>query len=120
MAPENLADDAAVEEAIAAFDAGNHAWGRYRHFVLPGAAAAAALNLPSDAVRSALQEAAICVADARTGEIGPFVAALSAAYAGLTRYRALLPAEVPPGEVNEALGDIEEALALLAGRLPPA
>lgn len=118
MAAENLADGAAVEEAIAAFDAGNHAWGRYRHFVLPGAAAA--LNIPTDAVRSALQEAAISVPDARTGEIGPFVAALSAAYAGLTRYRALLPAEVPPGEVNEALGDIEEALALLAGRLPPA
>jgi hypothetical protein len=107
LSPETL------EDAIAAFDAGNHAWGRYRHFVL--SARPAALAVPTQQVRDALSEAAISVPDAQSGEPGPFLAALRETLAALRRYRAFLPADVPLAEIEEAEGDFAEAIALLAG-----
>lgn len=106
-----------IEDAILAFDAGNHAWGRYRHFVL------SALPVPpsvsAEPVREALQEAAISVPDARTGDVRPFLAGLHDAHDGMLRYRNALPAGIQLTEIDEAIGDVEEAIALLEGGTLP-
>lgn len=106
---------AALLEAIAAFDAGNHAWGRYRHFVL--SAAPEASGVSTSAVREALGEAAICVPDAQTDGPGPLLAAIRSAAAALGAYRAALPAGVPLTELDLALDDFDEAIALLEGMI---
>src|SRR5579871_6866932 len=90
-----------IEEAIMAFDAGNHAWGRYRHFVLSNAPAVQAIS--TDAVREALQEAAVCVPDAQAGDTAPLLAAVRAALAGLQEYETELPPDIQRSELNEAL-----------------
>src|SRR5437870_4925337 len=100
-----------IEEAIAAFDAGNHAWGRYRHFVL--SAAPHAQRVPTEAVQSVLQEAAVCVPDAQAGDVGPLREAVGAVLAGLRAYVAALPADVQRSELNEALEAFDEAVELL-------
>jgi hypothetical protein len=110
--PAGLPSDV-VEEAIAAFDAGNHAFGRYRHFVL--SAHPEALAVSATEVRDALQEAAIGVPDAQAGDATSLVAGVRATLALLARYRAALPAGVPLLELDEAIGDFEEALGLLTG-----
>lgn len=109
---EPLSPDTLVD-AIAAFDAGNHAWGRYRHFVLPAAPQARVIAMTS--VRAALAEAAICVSDAQAGDPSPLLGALRATLACLREYRAALPAAVPLAELEEADGDFAEAIALLSG-----
>ncbi|MHB8575279.1 MAG: hypothetical protein ACYDCQ_08090 [Dehalococcoidia bacterium] len=101
----------AIEAAILAFDAGNHAWGRYRHFVLSNAPHVQAI--PTDAVRAALQEAAVCVPDAQAGDTGPLLAAVQAALAGLRQYVAAVPAEIQHSELNEAIDALDEAAARL-------
>ena len=102
-----------IEEAIMAFDAGNHAWGRYRHFVL--SAAPRAQRVSTLEVREALQEAAISVPDARTGDIAPLRAAVRAVLLGLRAYVAALPEEIQRSELNEALEAFDEADQLLSG-----
>src|SRR5689334_10752262 len=100
---ENATDDGAdaLAEVVAAFDAANHAFGRYRHFVL--SAHPEALAVHGEAVRTALQEAAICVADARVDDLPPLRAALRGALDELQRYRERLPASVPRTELDEAV-----------------
>ncbi len=105
-----------LADAIAAFDAGNHAWGRYRHFVL--GATPAALAVSTAPLREALSEAAICVPDAQTGDSAALLAAIRAACDRLDAYRAALPAEVPRTELDAAAEDFAEAIALLEGRQP--
>src|SRR4051812_25711933 len=110
--------DELLTEAILAFDAGNHAWGRYRHFVLP--AAAAAQGISTAAVRDALAEAANGVVEAREGDATGLITGLRQALAGIRLYRAALPAGVQQSELEEAEGDLAEALALLENAaLPP-
>ena len=111
LSPETLTD------AIAAFDAGNHAWGRYRHFVLPTAPEGRTSAITP--VREALAEAAISVPDALAGDAASLLAALRATLACLRDYRAALPATVPLTELDEAEGDFAEAIALLVGDTPP-
>lgn len=112
---KNDSDDAAnaLAQAVAAFDAANHAFGRYRHFVL--SAYPEALAVSGGAVRAALQEAAICVADARVNELLPLRVALGGALDELRRYRERLPTTVPRTELDEAVEDLEESLSLLSG-----
>jgi hypothetical protein len=117
MTPAERPTGEQIEDAILAFDAGNHAWGRYRHFVL------SALPVPppfsAEPVRAALQEAAISVLEAQAGDSEPFLAGLHAAYEGMVHYRRALPAGIQLTEIDEAIGDLEEAIALLEdGTLP--
>ena len=111
--PPRLSDDT-IEEAILAFDDGNHAWGRYRLFVLGTTPEAMAVS--TDAVRDALQEAAISVSDARGGDVGPFLTAARAAFAALVEYRRALPEGLRLSELNEATDALEETAAVLEER----
>jgi hypothetical protein len=115
--PHRLSDDT-IEEAILAFDAGNHAWGRYRLFVL--ATTPEAMAVSTDAVRDALQEAALSVPDARSGDSGPFLAAARAAFAALLEYRRALPEGIQLSELNQATFALEETVAVLEVRPPEA
>lgn len=101
----------AVAEAVAAFDAGNHAFGRYRHFVL--SAHPEALAVSATKARAALQEAAISVVDANAGDAAALRIALHTARDEVARYRQALPQGVPVAELDEAIEDLDEALALL-------
>ncbi|HLZ68922.1 MAG TPA: hypothetical protein VKV26_03330 [Dehalococcoidia bacterium] len=112
--PRPPLSQATLAEAIAAFDAGNHAWGRFRHFVLPTAPAALAVSTAS--VREALSEAAICVPDTRPGEHQALLAALRQTRERLDAYAAALPAAVPRTELDQAAEDFGEAIALLEGQ----
>jgi hypothetical protein len=101
--------------AVAAFDAGNHAWGRYRHFVL--SATPAALTVSTAPVREALSEAAICVPDAQeSGDYVPLLAAVHLTRERLQGYCAALAADVPRTELDQAAESFDEAIALLEGR----
>ena len=108
----------AIEEAILAFDAGTHAWGRFRHFVL--SAASEAQSVPTDTVRDTLQEAAVSVEDAQRGEVVALRTAVRALLDALRAYVEALPAGVQRSELNEAIDAFDEAEALLSGRPPPA
>jgi len=105
-----------IEEAIMAFDAGNHAWGRYRHFVLPASPAAHVVS--TAAVRDALAEAAICVIDAQAGGYGALLEALRRTLDSLIEYRSLLPEGMQQAELEEAAAGFDEAIVLLAGAAP--
>jgi hypothetical protein len=102
-----------IEEAIMAFDAGNHAWGRYRHFVL--SASPELLAVSTAEVREALAETAISVVDAQAGDYTPLLDGLRRTLAALERYRARLSGDAQLQELEEAAGDFAEAIALLAG-----
>ncbi len=101
----------ALAEAVAAFDAGNHAWGRYRHFVLPAEPGAAGVS--TQPVRDALREAAICVPDAQAGDYLPLLAALRRTRVQLDAYLHALPPAVPRVELDLAAEAFAEAIELL-------
>jgi hypothetical protein len=103
----------AIAESTAAFDAANHAWGRYFLYVLRPYHGDPPAPDPSP-VRSALQEAAISVPQsADIGEARAFADTLVAAYRAVESFVAALPDPLRTGDVltvNEPLG---EALAWL-------
>lgn len=103
--------DDALDEAVLAFDAGNHAWGRFRHFVL--GETPAAQGVPADDVRDALGEAAIRAAEVRETGPAPLLDAVRSTRAALRVYRGALPAETPLSEVDQAIDAFEEAVLLL-------
>jgi hypothetical protein len=117
MSGQNPGAEEIVADAVAAFDAGNHAFGRYRHFVL--SAHPEALAVSAGEARAALQEAAISVADAQAGDVVPFRAALRVALENVMHYRQALPEGVPRTELDETIEDLEEALTLLSGDVDP-
>lgn len=100
-----------LAEAVVAFDAGNHAWGRYRHFVLPGEPIAAPIS--TQPLRDALREAAICVPDAQAGDYLPLLAALHSTQVQLSAYVHALPPAVPRVELDQAAEAFAEAIDLL-------
>lgn len=104
----------ALAEATAAFDAGNHAWGRFYLYVLrryqgePPAPDAAP-------VRSALQEAALSVPQEATRAAAcEFAAALAAVCGALAVFVDALPETLRTGDAVVAPESFEEALAALA------
>ncbi|HZQ37405.1 MAG TPA: hypothetical protein VFD32_15850 [Dehalococcoidia bacterium] len=101
----------ALAEAVAAFDAGNHAWGRFRHFVLSAEPSAAGIS--TRPLRDALREAAICVPDAQAGDYLPLLAALRRTQARLVEYLSALPPSVPRVELDQAAEAFAEAIELL-------
>jgi hypothetical protein len=111
--PRDLPSDV-VEDAILAFDAGNHAWGRYRHFVLSTNVAAQAVS--TAAVREALGEAAIDVLDAKEGDYWPLLTSLRRTLEHLRTYRSALPPDIQQSELEEAADNFTAAIALLEGR----
>src|SRR5262245_34729870 len=108
----SLAD--AIAESTTAFDAANHAWGRYFLYVLRPYHGDPPAPDPAP-VRAALQEAAISVPQtADINETRAFADALVAAYRAVESFVAALPEPLRIGDVltvNEPLG---EALAWLA------
>lgn len=103
---------------IAAFDAGNLAWGRFRYETLAGAAAA---RLPALAeARDALGEAALAAAELQEGgSVGELRGALAAAIEALRLCRAELPPSLPAADLDEALSQFAQALALLDAPASP-
>jgi hypothetical protein len=105
--------DDTLREAIAAFDAGNHAWGRFHLYTFrryhdnppaPGPAA----------VRAALQEAVLSVPHSGDEqEIREFRVAVSAALRELEAFIALLPDPLRTSDVLQAPEALAEALELL-------
>jgi hypothetical protein len=95
-------------EAIAAFDAANLAWGRFRVETLPRFPAA---QLPAvEALRDALGEAALDIAELLAGDDpSPLHATLTEALRLLSGYRAALPANVPRDDLDAAHDLLDEA-----------
>ena len=102
-----------IEEAVAAFDAGNHAWGRFFVYVLRPYRGP--LPAPDAApVRAALQEAALAVPQATDlDEVRAFHAALLAIRRELTVFLALLPDPLRASDLLTAPDAFAEAIDLL-------
>lgn len=111
MSEQPVPTEGVLAEMVAAFDAGNHAWGRFRHFVLPAEPGAAGIS--TRPLRDALREAAICVPDAQAGDYPPLLAALRLTQAQLAQYVRALPAAVPRVELDQAAEAFAEAIELL-------
>jgi hypothetical protein len=120
--PDEAALEAAIAEAIIAFDAGNHAFGRFVTYVVRphGEAVPRSVQI----VREGLQEAALSVPQSPSVEAAAeFLAALRAARDRLARFLA----DPPPGyaleEAKAAPAALDEAIEVLAEALtgsPPA
>jgi hypothetical protein len=95
-------------ESIAAFDAANLAWGRFRVEILPRFPAAQSPTV--EALRDALGEAALDCAELLAGnDPRPLHATLTAALRLLSDYRAALPADVPRNDLDAAQEMLDEA-----------
>lgn len=111
-------EDEALEQAIAAaieaFDAGNHAWGRYLHYVLRPYRAAHP-DAPSPArVRAAMQEAALSVPHSREREeLRAFFNALLVARRALRDFIAALPGPLRTADLLMAPDAFAEAMTYL-------
>jgi len=107
-----LAHEEWLAAIVAAFDAGNLAWGRFRHETLAGTAAA---RLPALAeARDTLGEAALAAAELQAGgSVDVLRGALVAALDALRLCRAELPPSLPTADLDEALSQLARALALL-------
>jgi hypothetical protein len=103
--------ESAIAEATAAFDAANHAFGRFVTYVVrPRGALPASVS----AVREALQEAAISVPEETTiAAAREFLAALENAAARLSAFLASPPPGYALEEAHAAPGALAEAIAVL-------
>jgi hypothetical protein len=108
--------DFAIAEAIAAFDAGNHAFGRFVTYVVRPQNQ----PIPAEvqAVREALQEVAIAVPQETTTEAATeFLTALRAARESVARFLADPPGGYALEEARESIDTIDEAVQALEGAL---
>ena len=113
-----------IAEAVAAFDAGNHAFGRFVTYVVRPHGE----NVPRavQVVREALQEAALAVPhEATPAAASEFLIALRAARDVLARFLAAPPAGYrleealnAPEAFDEAIAVLEEALTYRPDPLP--
>jgi len=104
----------AIAAAIEAFDAGNHAWGRYLHYVLRPYRAEHP-EAPSPArVRAALREAALTVPHSREREeLRAFFNALLVARRPLRHFIAVLPDASRTADLLKAPDAFAEAMTYL-------
>jgi hypothetical protein len=104
----------AIAAAIEAFDAGNHAWGRYLHYVLRPYRAEHP-DAPSPArVRAALREAALSVPHSRDPEeLRAFFNALLVARRALRDFIAALPDPLRTADLLMAPDAFAEAMTYL-------
>jgi hypothetical protein len=103
----------AVAEAVAAFDAGNHAWGRYLLYVLRPYRGAAPAPDPGP-VRAALREAALDVPHGPSlEEVRAFHDALLTVRGALAAFVATLPDALRTGDILLVPDAIAEAIAWL-------
>ena len=116
---EETALEQAIAEATSAFDAGNHAWGRFYLYVLRRYRGS--LPAPDPApVRTALQEAALAVPQtANAEEAWVFAEALAAALRELQAFIDALPDPLRAGDVLVAPGAFADALRALQPVLSP-
>jgi hypothetical protein len=115
--------DAAIAEAVAAFDAANHAFGRFVTYVVRPRGEAVPTSVR--VVREALQEAAISVPQEPSLQAAAaFLDALRLAGARLSAFLADPPGGYALEEAMQAPGALEEAIAVLEAALtsaaPPA
>ncbi len=104
----------AVTEATAAFDAGNHAWGRFLLYVLRPYRGDPPAPDPSP-VRAALQEAAVSVPHStEAAELRAFLDALLAARRAVDAFIGRLPPDLRTGDVLLAPDAFAEAIGWLA------
>ena len=103
--------ESAIAEATVAFDAANHAFGRFVTYVVrPRGTIPASVRT----VREALQEAALSVPEeTTTAAARAFLAALEDAAARLTAFLASPPPGYALEEAHAAPGALEEAIAVL-------
>ena len=110
--PDNVPSlDEAVAEAVAAFDAANHAVGRFVTYVVrPRGEIPARLH----GVRELLQEAALAVPQETTrSAAAEFLVALRAARHGIADFLASPPSGYPLGEMLPAPDDLDEGIEVL-------
>ncbi len=111
-----LPDD--LVEAIAAFDAGNHAWGRFYLYILRPYRGDPPPPDPT-AVRAAFQDAVLTVPESADPEaIHEFTTAIRIASALVDAYVDVLPQSLRAGDllsVPEALAEALASLAVLEG-----
>lgn len=109
----------AISEATAAFDAGNHAWGRFLLYVLRPYHGRPPAPDPSP-VRIALQEAALAVPHtADAADLRAFLDALLIAHREVEAFIAHLPPDLRTGDVLVAPDAFAEAIAVLAPLFGP-
>ncbi|MGI8551155.1 MAG: hypothetical protein ACR2PL_10295 [Dehalococcoidia bacterium] len=110
MAENSLED--AIEEAVAAFDSANLAWGQFYQNMLPRRPADERLR--AQAVRAALGEAALDVPrDGVRAEVQVFVRSLEAARASLLVFLGSLPAGAATGDILQMPETLQEAAEIL-------
>jgi hypothetical protein len=100
-----------VREAIAAFDAGNHAWGRF--YLYTARRAANAVPDPSP-VRTALQDAVLAVPhEGHDHQVREFRAAIAAAHRVIEAFIIEAPESLRTGDLLQVPEAFAEALELL-------
>lgn len=110
---EDVTLEDAIAEAMAAFDAGNHAWGRFFVYVLRPYQGIPPAPDPAP-VRAALQEAALSVPQAvDAAEARAFHDALFAAHRELVAFIARLPEPLRAGDLLLAPDAFREAVERL-------
>jgi hypothetical protein len=115
---DNVTLDTAIAEAIAAFDAANHAFGRFVTYVVRQRSKAIPPSVR--VVREALQEAAMSVPQEASAEAAAeFLGALRLAGERLAAFLAGPPAGYALEEAMQAPGALEEAIAVLEQALAP-
>jgi hypothetical protein len=117
--PEEGTDlDTVIAEAVAAFDAANHAFGRFVTYVVRPHGEAVPRSV--QVVREGLQDAALSVPQTPTVEAaGEFLAALRVAKELLDAFLAAPPAGYALEEAKAAPGALEEAIEVLTAALTP-
>ena len=100
-----------IREAIAAFDAGNHAWGRFYLYTLRRYTGAVP---DSSGVRTALQDAVLAVPhEGHDHQVREFRTAIAAALRAIEAFIADAPAPLRTGDLLQAPEALAEALDLL-------
>jgi hypothetical protein len=108
--------EAAIAEAVAAFDAGNHAFGRFVTYAVrpQGEAIPASVQ----AVREYFQDAALAVPESPSAEAAQaFLAALRRALAVVEEFLTRPPAGYALEEAVAAPGPLREAIDVLSAAL---
>ena len=111
--------ESAIAEATAAFDAANHAFGRFVTYAVRPHNEAVPPEV--QAVRESLQEAAISVPqEATVAAAQDFLTALRDAYSAVERFLAASPGEYALEEAGPAPEALDEAIQMLEAALPSA